>query len=112
MADATQQVTQAWDQLRGGRADQALKQFEATVADHPEDIDAVYGLGLAQLKLKYRDDAIESFNKALSLISQGQGSLVFEEDRQQEHVRTPEEDRFLMLTRMVQQRLEELGVQS
>ncbi len=59
MSDATEQIAQAWNQLREGRAEQALKQFETTVTAHPDDIDAFYGLGLAQQKLKHREDAIE-----------------------------------------------------
>lgn len=109
MSDAEQKVTEAWNHLREGRADQALSAFETTVRSFPEDVDAYYGLGITQQQLKHRDDATETFNKTLELITIQQKDVVVSEDQGSDYVRTPEEDRFLMLTRMVKQRLQELS---
>jgi Flp pilus assembly protein TadD len=112
MSDAEQNVTQAWDHLREGRTDQALSAFETTLRSHPEDVDAHYGLGLTQQRLKHRDDAVETFSKALALLAEQQKLVIRNEAQTRDNMRTPEEDRYMMLSRMVQQRLDELNASS
>ena len=101
---------QAWNYQREGKFDNALNSFEKAVKASPQDIDAVYGLGLAQKSTGRKTEAIKSFNQALELIEAHQKTLVHEENADHEYIRTPEEDRFVMLARMVNQRLAELGV--
>ena len=42
------QVGRAWRYQREGQADSAVKEFEKILRQDPDDIDANYGMGLAQ----------------------------------------------------------------
>lgn len=109
--DVSERVSQAWQQLRVGKPDAAVTEFEKLVQQNPRDIDCHYGLGLSQRAAGQPEAARKTFKTALELIDESKKSYDATLDPQQdsENVRTPEDDRFLMLSRMVSQRLAELS---
>lgn len=109
-SNVSELVSQAWQHHREGKNHDAIAAFETIVQQHPKDIDANYGLGLSQ-KSDGRDEAaVKAFRATLELIDENKKSYdsARETVADSENVRTPEDDRFQMLTRMVQQRLAEL----
>ena len=109
-SNVSELVSQAWHHQRNGNTDTAIAEFEKIVNQHPRDIDAIYGLGLSQKTAGQHEAALKSFKTALELVEENKNSYEATRDPSQdgENVRTPEDDRFQMLSRMVQQRLAEL----
>jgi tetratricopeptide (TPR) repeat protein len=105
-------IEQAWNHQRMGHYDQALSGFQQAVRANPSDIDAVYGLALAQKTTGRSEDAVETFNDALKLLTETQNRLMQQENWDKDNIRTPEEDRYIMLIRMVKQRLAELALKT
>lgn len=107
----TERVGQAWNHHREGRNDASIAEFEAILKQNPSDVDANYGLGLAQRAAGRKQAAVESFQRALKLVEQAKEAYQSTRSGSQaeNNVKTPEDDRFQMLNRMVQQRLAELG---
>ncbi len=117
MADrgsVTERIGQAWTYLRDKRYDAALAEFESILNKNPDDIDANYGLGLAQKALGQAEAAAVSFRKSLALVEQARKE--YERTRAEAHphdnLKTPEDDRFTMLIRMTNQRLSEVSPKS
>jgi tetratricopeptide (TPR) repeat protein len=108
--DTSELVSQAWQYHRNNKTDQAVAEFEKVVSQHPRDIDANYGLGLSQKAAGQTEAAIKTFKTALELIDESKKTYEATRDTslEAENVRTPEDDRFQMLSRMVEQRLAEL----
>jgi len=106
-----ERVGQAWNHHREGRNDASIAEFEAILKQNPSDIDATYGLGLAQRAAGRSQAAVESFQRALKLVEQAKDAYqaTRSSSQSESNVKTPEDDRFQMLSRMVQQRLSELG---
>ena len=103
------QVRRAWQQQRAGDSRAAVDAFAQIVKNHPQDIDARYGLGLSQKSAGNPDEAISSFRSALQLVEAGQRvegekHTPGEEDR----LRSPEDDRLTMLSLMLTQRIAEI----
>ncbi len=111
-SSTSEKVGQAWNHYREGRADAAAKEFEAILRQNPEDIDASYGLGLAQKATGQLELASKTFETTLEFVNTAK--LEYESTRQvqleENNVKTPEDDRFMMLDRMVRQRLAEVQV--
>ncbi len=103
-------VSRAWNLQREGRSSAAVTEFQKVVQQHPKDIDANYGLGMAQKASGQVEDAIRTFKIALELIEDNKNTYETSRVRnpEQENIKTPEDDRFQMLSRMVNQRLSEL----
>ena len=104
-------VSKAWNYQREGKADTAAAEFEKIVQKYPQDIDANYGLGLALKSAGQVDKAMEAFKTALELVAESKKTYDATKEQQspeQETIKTPEDDRFMMLSRMVSQRLSEL----
>ncbi len=85
---------QAWHQHTVGRDDVALKEFSEMAARSPDDVDVVYGLGLAQKGAGQKEEAIATFRRVLELLSQTKPE---NED---------EANRLEMLSRMANQQIE------
>lgn len=109
------QIGRAWRLQRGGQAENAVQEFERILKQAPDDIDALYGMGLAKRTINRKAEAAPYFQKALDLIETG--DLTGKRLRE-EHVgdigervkpNSADEDRYMMLTRMLKQRLSELG---
>jgi Flp pilus assembly protein TadD len=89
---------QAWRSHVTGRDEVALNEFEKIANASPDDMDALYGLGLAQRSAGKGDEAIASFQRIMAVLAQ---QSTEDED---------ERNRLEMLRRMVLQQLEFLGV--
>ena len=103
------QVRRAWQQQRAGDSRAAVDAFAQIVKSHPDDIDARYGLGLSLKSAGNPDEAISSFRSALQLVEEGQRvegekQTSGEDDR----LRSPEDDRLIMLSLMLTQRIGEI----
>ncbi len=107
-------ISHAWNHQREGHPDAAIGEFQKILQQNPRDIDANYGLGIAQKALGQTDAAIKTFKNTLELIAESKKA--YDSTRNQsgelDTIKTPEDDRFMMLNRMVQQRLSELGKQT
>lgn len=100
-----QRIGDAWQQHRMGNNDSAIQSFRDILSSSPGDIDALYGLGLAQRANGDADGAVETFNKALTVAQEG-----LDLNSKSNDLNTMSDDRFLMLHQMISQRLEELAV--
>jgi DNA-binding SARP family transcriptional activator len=109
-SNTSELVSSAWNLQREGRASAAVTEFQKLVQQHPKDIDANYGLALAQKTSGQVEDAIRTFKNTLELIEDSKKSYEASRVRnpEQDNIKTPEDDRFQMLSRMVNQRLAEL----
>ncbi len=83
----------AWRSHSVGRDDTAIEEFRKLVAAAPDDIDALYGLGMALRSAGQGQEAREIFNKVLALLSNQEASTDDDANRLQ------------MLRRMTQQQL-------
>jgi hypothetical protein len=101
-------ITQAWNHQREGRAAAAVGEFEKLVTQYPQDIDANYGLGLSQKATGQTAAAISTFTRTLEIIGDSMKKEDANRSAELENVRTPEDDRLMMLQRMVKQRLSEM----
>ena len=103
-------VSKAWNYQREGKPDTAAAEFEKIVQKYPQDIDANYGLGLALKSAGQIDRAVKSFKTTLELVAESKKTYDATKDQSsdQDTIKTPEDDRFMMLSRMVNQRLAEL----
>lgn len=116
--EMAREIGQAWKLHREGHNDEAIAGFEQVLAAVPDSIDALYGIGLAQRVVGKTDEAIQSFQKALDLSNSSYQSL--QESKVEKKstkvvlgindLASPEDDRLMMLQRMIAQRLSELGV--
>ncbi len=83
----------AWRSHLVGRDDTAIEEFRKLVAAAPDDIDALYGLGMALRSAGQGREARETFDKVLELLSKQEASGADDANRIQ------------MLRRMVQQQI-------
>jgi hypothetical protein len=90
-----EQLGRAWGLHRKGQNDEAIREFSALLQTSANNIDALYGIGLAQRSAGRRSAAEESLTTCLTQI---EGALA-------QH---PNEDRYEMLQKMTRQRLDEL----
>ncbi len=86
----------AWAFHRNGQNDQALGEFQKLLSQNGDDLDALYGSGLAQKALGKTDAARQSFQKAIDAAGKGLSEK-------------PGNDRFMMMRRMAQQRINEVS---
>lgn len=89
-------LSKAWTLQTSGKYNDSVAEFEKLAAKHPDDLDVIYGLGQAQRSAGLRDRALTTFTRLAEIV-------------EQQRAANPASDRFQMLTRMVQQRLTELG---
>ena len=110
---SAEKIGQAWRLHREGDSRGAIDLFNSIVAANPANVDAHYGLGLAHKSLGDKAAAAAAFQQALSNTEQA-----LEAVRTASHVEghlgdndldSNFDDRYMMLTRMLNQRLEDLG---
>lgn len=89
-------LSKAWALQNTGKHNDSVAEFEKLASKNPDDLDVMYGLGLAQKSAGLRDRALTTFTKLAEVV-------------ETQLAANPASDRFQMLTRMVQQRLSELG---
>ena len=97
-------IGRAWRNQREGKAEAAIGEFDRILKQDADNIDANYGMGLAQRDVGKKEDAVKYFQHTLELIEAG----ITARNRGADDRNAPEDDRFMMLARMVKQRLTEL----
>ena len=90
-----QQLGSAWALHRKGQNDDAIREFNSLLQLSANNMDALYGLALAQRSSGKIEAAQDSFAKCVAAVD---AALA-------EH---PTEDRYQMLQRMANQRLDEV----
>ncbi|HEX2619074.1 MAG TPA: tetratricopeptide repeat protein [Phototrophicaceae bacterium] len=103
-------IGKAWGAHRLGRNGEAIRDFEQVIKSDGQNVDAYYGLGLAQRASGQTAEAQAAFEKALALAKQKTAEI--QGARHEHNLESDEDDRYMMLTRMLSQRLEELGRKS
>jgi Tfp pilus assembly protein PilF len=98
-------IGRAWRYQREGKADAAIGEFENVLKQDANNFDAHYGMGLAQRSAGKKEVATKHFQRALDLVEAAAAAR----NRTEGERNTPEDDRHMMLKRMLQQRLAELG---
>lgn len=103
-----EQIGQAWRYQRDGKADAAVAEYERLLRQEPDNIDANYGMALAQRTAGKYEAAIKYFERTQVLVE-----AALTERRQAagdvpHTANTIEDDRYAMLSRMVKQRLAEI----
>lgn len=102
-----QRIGRAWRMHREGDNPGAIGMFQDVVLSDPGSIDALYGLGLALKASGDMSAAKDAFAEALKQLensSAAEAALV-----QEHHSETNLGDRYMMLNRMLTQRIDELG---
>jgi hypothetical protein len=106
-------VGKAWEQHRQSQNIDAIRSFDDVLALKPNDVDALYGKGLAQRASGDKSGATKSFQVAYDFVTKTTEALqkarIIEDGSNS--LKTTEDDRYMMLARMCRQRLDELGVQ-
>jgi tetratricopeptide (TPR) repeat protein len=100
-------IGKAWGAHRAGNNTEAIRDFEQVLKADKENVDAYYGLGLAQRAQGQYAAAKTAFEKALQFAQQKKVAL--QGVKQENNLETQEDDRYMMLIRMLNQRLEELS---
>jgi tetratricopeptide (TPR) repeat protein len=107
-------IAEAWVLLRRDQLEEAIAAFDTIVQQDSDNVDAHYGKGLALRATGKSDEAVEVFQKTLQL-----SRKLLAEVRSQYGVsdnvsslETTEDDRYMMMDRMICQRLAELGVET
>lgn len=103
-------IGRAWAAHRAGRNGDAIRDFEQAIKADSTSVDAYYGLGLAHRATQQYPAAAEAFNKALELSQQKLEEI--RGNRLENNLESKEDDRYMMLNRMLAQRLEELQQKS
>lgn len=110
---AVEKVGQAWRLHREGDNDGAIRAFDSIISTNPENVDALYGLGLAHKAAGDFSAAADAFSRALekteSALSAVRTTSQTEGNPGENDLETNFDDRYMMLTRMLSQRLEDLG---
>lgn len=104
-------VGKAWEQHRQAQNIDAIRSFDDVLALKPNDVDALYGKGLAQRASGDKSGASKSFQVAYDFVTKTTEALqkarIIEDGSNS--LKTTEDDRYMMLARMCRQRLDELG---
>lgn len=103
-----ERIGEAWAMHRNGNHTGAIEIFEDIVRNYPEEIDALYGLGLARRSDGDAPASTEAFNKALTIANERLSTLDGGADVTANLLDSDDDDRLLMLRRMISQRIEEL----
>lgn len=109
----TEKIGRAWRAHRDGNNPEAINLFEEVIGANPENVDAHYGLGLAHKADGDNSASLAAFQTALNFSQQA-----LEAVRTASHIEghqgdndldSNDDDRFMMLTRMLTQRIADLG---
>ncbi len=109
---AAEKIGQAWRMHRDSDNDSAIRLFNDILATHPESVDALYGLGLSYKASGESVRAAQAFEQALG-ITESALSAVRQTSHAEGHpsgndLETNFDDRYMMLSRMLKQRLDEV----
>ena len=113
---SAEKIGQAWRLHRDGDSRGAIEMFNSLVAANPANVDAHYGLGLAHKALGDNQAAAAAFQQALDNTEQAlaavQTASHVEGHLGDNDLDSNFDDRYMMLTRMLNQRLEDVGAAS
>lgn len=105
-------IGEAWSLHRAGKNVEAIRIYDEILRKAPKNIDALYGMGLAKRAESDLDGAVNAFQQALDLAKSGldatDTTATIDGHLGANNLDSYEDDRFLMLRRMIQQRLEEI----
>ena len=105
----TSSVSNAWRYQREHQAATAVTEFEKILKQDADNIDALYGYGLALRDSGKTEAAIAQFQHVLELVEVAALARRPATGESEHRVpNTPEDDRYMMLARMIKQRLAEL----
>ncbi len=94
--DIDARIGEAWKAHYEGKEDVAIEHFRRIVDEAPDNIDALWGLGLSYRDAGDKASAVEAFNRVKVMVS----AMLDNE--------TGELGRYFMLNRMVHQQLEQM----
>ena len=94
-------IGEAWKAHYQGQDSLAIEQFNGLVQEVPDNIDAHWGLGLAYRDAGDLDNAAQIFQKAKTMIAA---------QLQDENEEKINRERFVMLSRMVDQQITQLAL--
>lgn len=104
--EITKLIGDAWALHRNGDNAGAVRAFEAILQRDADNVDAAYGLGLAQRALGNKDAARKSFERSKSLAEKSLATI--RRERDSNDLKTDKDDRDVMLLNMLKQRLAEV----
>lgn len=104
-----EQIGQAWRYQRDGKADAAIAEYERLLRQDPDDIDANYGMALAQRTAGKYEAAIKYFQHTQAMVEAALTARRQAAGDVPHTANTPEDDRLTMLSRMLKQRLAEIN---
>ena len=103
------QIGQAWRYQREGKADAAIAEYERILKQDADNMDALYGMGLAQRAAGKFEAAIRYFERCQELVAAAIAARGVVRGDAIHLANTPEDDRYMMLNRMIKQRLSEIN---
>jgi tetratricopeptide (TPR) repeat protein len=113
---SAEKIGRAWRLHREGDNQAAISMFEEVIAASPDSVDARYGLGLAQKASGDHAAAANSFQRALSITESALSAVQTTSHAEGQHgandLDTNIDDRYMMLTRMLKQRIDDVGGKS
>ena len=104
--ELSKMIGDAWELHRKGDQAAAQRLFEDVLQRDPESVDAHYGLGLAKRASGDKAGARTAFERSLSLAKSTLDGL--RAGRDANDLSTTKDDRYMMLLRMIEQRLAEV----
>ena len=108
-----EKIGQAWRLHREGDNNGAVDMFSSIISSNPDNVDALYGLGLAHKATGDNSAAADAFSRALektdSALSAVKTTSQIEGHLGDNDLDTNFDDRYMMLTRMLKQRLQDVG---
>ncbi len=111
---SSERISEAWRLHREGQNESAIGIFQDVIRTAPENVDAYYGLGLAHKAAGDGDLAKDAFQTGLDYAEQALSAVQLTSHVEGHHgandLDTNDDDRFMMLTRMLKQRLEDISV--
>jgi tetratricopeptide (TPR) repeat protein len=112
MKTLDERIGEAWRLYRASDTLSAIDLFKQIIAEAPDSVDGYYGLGLAQRGNGDTAGAASSFQQALKLARTALEAYTRQEEESGHHVNalnSYDDDRMMMLIRMIGQRLVEVG---
>lgn len=107
-----EKISEAWRLHRSGNNNSAIDMFRDILDKTPRNVDAWYGLGLARRGENDTEGAREAFQQGYDIARETLNAVddtsAAEGHRGSNDLASYTDDRFLMLSRMLKQRLEEL----
>lgn len=110
---SAEKIGRAWRMHRDGDNLGAIHAFEEVIAASPDSVDALYGKGLAQKANGDLAAAASSFQQALTIAESALTAVQTTSQAEGQHgandLESNFDDRYMMLTRMLKQRIDDVG---